>query len=88
MSVTRTSVWSTGSPRAGRLLPGRPGIHPSRHRRCRSDTRPALRHHFEVDAAHIVVATLAAVAEAGDAKTQEVAQSIERSGMTPRRRTR
>ncbi len=47
----------------------------------RSDTRPALRRHFEVDAAHIVVATLAALAEAGDAKTQEVAQAIERFGI-------
>ncbi|MEO5680603.1 MAG: pyruvate dehydrogenase (acetyl-transferring), homodimeric type, partial [Acidimicrobiales bacterium] len=47
----------------------------------RSDTRPALRRYFEVDAAHIVVATLAALAEAGDAKVQEVAQAIERFGI-------
>jgi pyruvate dehydrogenase E1 component len=47
----------------------------------RSDTREALRRHFEVDAAHIVVATLAALADAGEAKAQEVAQAIERFGI-------
>lgn len=49
----------------------------------RSDTRPALRRHFEVDAAHIVVATLAALAERGDAKPEEVAEAIARYGIDP-----
>jgi len=49
----------------------------------RSDTRPALRRHFEVDAAHIVVSTLAALVEAGEAKPQEVAQAIETFGIDP-----
>jgi pyruvate dehydrogenase E1 component len=49
----------------------------------RSDTRTALRRHFEVDAAHIVVATLAALVEAGEAKAQEVAQAIETFGIDP-----
>ena len=49
----------------------------------RSDTRPALRRHFEVDAANIVVATLAALADAGEAKAQEVAQAIEAFGIDP-----
>ncbi len=49
----------------------------------RSDTRAALRRHFEVDAAHIVVATLAALTEAGEAKAQEVAQAIETFGVDP-----
>ena len=49
----------------------------------RSDTRQALRRHFEVDAAHIVVATLAALVEAGEAKPQEVAQAIETFGIDP-----
>ena len=49
----------------------------------RSDTRKALRRHFEVDAAHIVVATLAALVEAGEAKAQEVAQALETFGIDP-----
>jgi pyruvate dehydrogenase E1 component len=49
----------------------------------RSDTRQALRRHFEVDAAHIVVATLAALVDAGEAKAQEVAQAIETFGIDP-----
>jgi len=49
----------------------------------RSDTRAALRRHFEVDAAHIVVATLAALAASGQAKAQEVAQAIEIFGIDP-----
>jgi pyruvate dehydrogenase E1 component len=47
----------------------------------RSDTRDALRRHFEVDAEHVVVATLAELARAGDAKTDEVAAAIARYGL-------
>jgi pyruvate dehydrogenase E1 component len=42
----------------------------------RSDTRAKLRRHFEVDAAHIVVATLRGLAETGDGKAEEVADAI------------
>ena len=49
----------------------------------RSDTRAALRRHFEVDAAHIVVAVLAELAAAGDGKPDEVATAIERYGIDP-----
>jgi len=49
----------------------------------RSDTRAALRRHFEVDAAHIVVAVLAALAAAGEAKASEVASAIESYGLDP-----
>jgi pyruvate dehydrogenase E1 component len=49
----------------------------------RSDTRDALRRHFEVDAEHLVVATLAALAQAGDAKPDEVAAAIARYGIDP-----
>ncbi|MEO7429165.1 MAG: pyruvate dehydrogenase (acetyl-transferring), homodimeric type, partial [Acidimicrobiales bacterium] len=38
----------------------------------RSDTREALRRHFEIDAPHVVVATLAALAEAGEVKAEAV----------------
>ncbi len=44
----------------------------------RSDTRAALRRFFEVDAAHVVVAVLSALAETGDAKADEVAEAISR----------
>jgi pyruvate dehydrogenase E1 component len=51
----------------------------------RSDTRAALRRHFEVDAENIVVATLAALAEFGDVKPEVVAEAIERYGIDPER---
>jgi pyruvate dehydrogenase E1 component len=47
----------------------------------RSDTRAALRRFFEVDAAHIVVAVLAALAKEGEAKTDEVAEAIAEYGI-------
>jgi pyruvate dehydrogenase E1 component len=49
----------------------------------RSDTREALRRHFEVDAAHVVVATLAALAVEGDVKPQQVQDAIVRYGLDP-----
>ncbi|HWC40273.1 MAG TPA: pyruvate dehydrogenase (acetyl-transferring), homodimeric type, partial [Acidimicrobiales bacterium] len=47
----------------------------------RSDTRAALRRHFETDAAHVVVAVLAALVELGEAKAEEVADAIARYGI-------
>ncbi|MEO6318628.1 MAG: pyruvate dehydrogenase (acetyl-transferring), homodimeric type [Acidimicrobiales bacterium] len=44
----------------------------------RSDTREALRRHFETDAAHVVVATLAALAASGDVKPELVADAVQR----------
>ncbi|MDQ1403175.1 MAG: pyruvate dehydrogenase component [Actinomycetota bacterium] len=44
----------------------------------RSDTRAALRRHFEVDAANVVVAVLKALADTGDGKAEEVADAIAR----------
>ena len=49
----------------------------------RSDTREALRRHFEIDAEHIVVAVLAELAAIGSAKPEEVAEAIERYGLDP-----
>jgi pyruvate dehydrogenase E1 component len=46
-----------------------------------SDTREALRRHFEVDAPHIVVATLSALAMQGDVKGEVVAEAIRRYGV-------
>ncbi len=49
----------------------------------RSDTREALRRFFEVDSAHIAVAVLSALADAGEASPAEVAEAIERYGIDP-----
>ncbi len=49
----------------------------------RSDTRGELRRHFEVDAEHVVVAVLAALAAAGEAKADEVAAAIAAYGIDP-----
>ena len=51
----------------------------------RSDTREALRRHFEVDAENIVVAALAALAEFGDLKPEVVTEAIGRYGIDPER---
>ncbi len=49
----------------------------------RSDTRPALRRHFEVDAAHVAVAVLASLATSGGMKASTVAEAIKRFGVDP-----
>jgi pyruvate dehydrogenase E1 component len=51
----------------------------------RSDTREALRRFFEVDAEHVVVATLSALADLGDAKPEAVAEAIKRYDIDPDR---
>jgi pyruvate dehydrogenase E1 component len=48
-----------------------------------SDTRPALRRHFETDAAHIVVGVLAGLAERGDVKGEAVAEAIRKYEIDP-----
>ncbi|HWW45760.1 MAG TPA: pyruvate dehydrogenase (acetyl-transferring), homodimeric type, partial [Acidimicrobiia bacterium] len=50
-----------------------------------SDTRVALRRHFEVDAAHLVVAVLEALARQGDVKRERVAEAISRYDLDPDR---
>jgi pyruvate dehydrogenase E1 component len=47
----------------------------------RSDTREALRRHFETDAAHVVVAVLDGLLAGGDAKAKEVDEAITRYGI-------
>jgi pyruvate dehydrogenase E1 component len=49
----------------------------------RSDNRAALRRHFEIDAEHIVVATLAALAEFGDVKPEAVTEALGRYEIDP-----
>jgi pyruvate dehydrogenase E1 component len=51
----------------------------------RSDTREALRRFFEVDAEHVVVATLSALADMGDAKPEAVSEAIKRYDIDPER---
>ena len=49
----------------------------------RSDTREALRRFFETDAAHVVVAVLAALADAGEVDRAAVAEAINRYDIDP-----
>jgi pyruvate dehydrogenase E1 component len=49
----------------------------------RSDTREALRRHFEVDMPHIVVATLYALSLSGEIKPEVVADAIAHYGLNP-----
>jgi pyruvate dehydrogenase E1 component len=51
----------------------------------RSDTREALRRHFETDAPHVVVATLAALAAAGEVKPEVVRDALDRYQLDPDR---
>jgi pyruvate dehydrogenase E1 component len=50
-----------------------------------SDTRPGLRRHFEVDAEHVAVATLAALARASSVPADLVASAIIGFGLDPDR---
>ena len=49
----------------------------------RSDTRSALRRHFEIDAPHIVVAVLHELSIAGEIKSEIVSEAIKRHGIDP-----
>ncbi|MGH9178496.1 MAG: pyruvate dehydrogenase (acetyl-transferring), homodimeric type [Acidimicrobiales bacterium] len=49
----------------------------------RSDSRAALRRHFETDAPHLVVAVLAALADREEGKPEEVADAIARYDLEP-----
>jgi pyruvate dehydrogenase E1 component len=49
----------------------------------RSDSRAQLRHHFEVDHQHIVVAALKALADEGKLDMKTVRSSIERFKLDP-----
>jgi pyruvate dehydrogenase E1 component len=51
----------------------------------RSDTREALRRFFEIDAEHVVVATLSALADMGEVKPEAVTEAIKRYELDPER---
>jgi pyruvate dehydrogenase E1 component len=64
----------------GRWIPG-PFVPLGTDGYGRSDTREALRRHFETDAAHVVVATLDGLLSAGEAKAKEVDEAIAAYGI-------
>jgi pyruvate dehydrogenase E1 component len=49
----------------------------------RSDTREALRRHFEIDAEHIVFATLSALSQNGNYDAKKLANAISELGLDP-----
>jgi pyruvate dehydrogenase E1 component len=49
----------------------------------RSDTREALRHHFEIDTGHVVVAVLTGLLAEGSIEAKVVEDAIERYGIDP-----
>jgi pyruvate dehydrogenase E1 component len=49
----------------------------------RSDTRAALRRHFETDMPHVVVAVLHSLAATGELKPEIVAEAIHHYGLDP-----
>jgi pyruvate dehydrogenase E1 component len=51
----------------------------------RSDTREALRRFFEIDAEHVAVAVLSALADMGEVKPETVAEAIARYGIDAER---
>ena len=51
----------------------------------RSDTREGLRSFFEVDAAHVVMAVLSALADAGEVERADLQAAIDRYGLDPNR---
>ena len=49
----------------------------------RSDTRSALRRHFEIDAEHIAYAALSALSEQGQFDKKKLSQAIKEFGLDP-----
>ena len=64
-----------------RFVPGRTFLPLGTDGMGRSDTREALRRHFEVDAGHVVVGVLSALAAEGAASPDEVRAAIARHGI-------
>jgi pyruvate dehydrogenase E1 component len=82
--VAVTDFMKTVSEGIARYLPaGRPFIPLGTDGMGRSDTREALRRHFEVDTGHIVLAVLNGLHEAGDIGAEVVVDAINRYGIDP-----
>jgi pyruvate dehydrogenase E1 component len=81
--VVAVSDWMKAVPNLiARWVPGRYGVLGT-DGFGRSDTRPALRRHFRIDAESIAVAVLYELALAGDVKREIVAEAIQRYGIDP-----
>ncbi|MFM8237830.1 MAG: transketolase-like TK C-terminal-containing protein [Actinomycetota bacterium] len=81
--VVAVSDWVRGVPDAiARFVPARYHVLGTDGYGC-SDVRPALRRRFEVDAAHIDVAVLAALAEEGTVAPHVVSEAIAAAGIDP-----
>ena len=66
-----------------RFVPGRTFIPLGTDGFGRCDTREALRRFFEIDAPHVVVAVLAALAATGDVKPETVRDAIAHYDIDP-----
>jgi pyruvate dehydrogenase E1 component len=66
-----------------RFLPGRSFTPLGTDGFGRSDTREALRAHFEINTGHVVVAVLSSLVAQGDMKPEVVADAIARFGINP-----
>jgi pyruvate dehydrogenase E1 component len=64
-----------------RFIPGRQFVPLGTDGMGRSDTREALRRHFEVDTAHVIIATLAALAKEGAIEPSLVKEAMGRFGV-------
>ncbi len=82
--VAVTDFMKAVSEGISRYVPaGRPFIPLGTDGMGRSDTREALRRHFEVDGGHIVLAVLNGLHEAGDIGAEVVVDAINRYGIDP-----
>jgi len=66
-----------------RFVPHRPFVPLGTDGFGRSDTREALRRHFEIDMPHVVVAVLSGLVDSGDVKPEVVADAIARFELDP-----
>ncbi len=81
--VAVTDFMKSVPEQVARFLPGRTFVPLGTDGMGRSDTRDALRRYFEVDAGHVVVGVLSALAAEGKASAEEVQAAIARHGIDP-----
>ncbi|MEO7399086.1 MAG: pyruvate dehydrogenase (acetyl-transferring), homodimeric type [Ilumatobacteraceae bacterium] len=79
--VATTDFMKIVPEQVARFLPGKQFVPLGTDGMGRSDTREALRRHFEVDAANVVVATLAALAKDGAVEQSAVKDAMSRYGI-------
>jgi pyruvate dehydrogenase E1 component len=79
--VATTDFMKIVPEQVSRFIPGKQFVPLGTDGMGRSDTREALRRHFEVDTAHIVVATLAALAKEGTVEASLVKDALSRYGI-------